>query len=52
MTINDLTPQERMLLFLMRLSDALPPPRVKPDIEEESKGKTDFWEKMGQTNNV
>lgn len=36
MTISDLTPQEKMLLFLMRLSDALPAPRVRPDIEEKS----------------
>lgn len=35
--ISDLTEQEKMLLFLIRLSDALPPPRVKPDIEEESR---------------
>ena len=33
MKISDLTPQEKMLLFMIRLSDALPPPRVKPDIE-------------------
>lgn len=35
MTINDLTPQEKMILFMIRLSDALPPPRVRPDIGED-----------------
>ena len=40
MKISDLTPQEKMLLFLMRLSDALPAPGTGPRKEM----RQDFFE--------
>lgn len=42
MTINDLTPQELMLLTLFRLSDALPAPRSEPNPDRDADMREKF----------